>query len=474
VDVLGSDAGKQFWASLYGGKADPALNLPSRFSPNWGPTNALTGWEASIEPSRKKMRGFFLRKAQLNPVTNDYDYLADTPVAGDKVRIDARVYNYSTAVAANNLKVRFQVVGYDSDNDTEIALTTCPGGTPTNGRCTIGETLLSLNSLQMQTAWINWDTTGFGPAQAGAALQYRVYVVLDPDNTIDETYETEDPNTTYAGQTVKGLDPGQNNEGFGYVTVNAASQSASQSATPDAALDADVSLRTDALAASNRRGSVRTDNIPAEINRPLPLRVRVHSDRAHRELSHLLVYDGNPEKGGRLIAAKLIHSGNVKGSSVWFEWTPRTSGTHMLYARVVEKYGDTNPGNNTDTMTVNVAPADTTPPRLEVTLTPNRLWPPDERMVKIKAAVAVVDNQDHQPHVRLEAITHNEANDASADVAGAEFGTDDRTFRLRAESSGRSKEGRVYEVVYSVTDWAGNKTFAKSYVRVPHGRGKTR
>ena len=70
--------------------------------------------------------------------------------------------------------------------------------------------------------------------------------------------------------------------------------------------------------------------------------------------------------------------------------------------------------------------------------------------------------------MRLEAITHNEGTDASTDVEGAAFGTDDRQFALRAERDGRfNLRERVYEVVYSATDWAGNKTFTKAYARVP-------
>ncbi|MBC7931252.1 MAG: hypothetical protein H7Z38_11885, partial [Rubrivivax sp.] len=117
---------------------------------------------------------------------------------------------------------------------------------------------------------------------------------------------------------------------------------------------------------------------------------------------------------------------------------------------------------------VKVAPADTTAPQLAVTLTPNTLWPALGQMVPITAHISVKDDHDRQPEIRLEAITHNEANDASSDVIGAEFGTDDRRFWLRAVRDGRrGQKDRVYEVVYSATDWAGNKTLTKAYVIVP-------
>ena len=193
VEVLASATGRAFWAGMYGRLADPALNLPARFTPAYGPTNELIGWAPNYNSSRKKLRGFFLRRATPNPVTNTFDLLASTPLAGDTVRLDASVYNYSTAIGANALKVRFQVIGYNSDSDTEIPLTSCPNGATldaASGRCTIGETIVpQLNPLQMTSATFDWDTTGFGPAGAGLSSDYRIYVVLDPDNTIAETYE---------------------------------------------------------------------------------------------------------------------------------------------------------------------------------------------------------------------------------------------------------------------------------------------
>ncbi len=475
VDALGSSSGRNFWAGLYGKKADPALNLPQRFSPAYGPTNALTGWEPNASLTRKHMRGFFLRRPDLNPVTNDYNYLASAPLAGDKVRVEARVYNYSTAIAASNVKARFQVIGYDSNTDSETPMTACPGGvTPQKGRCTIGETTIPvINPLEMKVAAIVWDTTGFGTGQAGVSQDYRVYVVLDPDNTIDETYETEKPDVDYDCKDgsnnpcnpalPKGVDPGQNNEGFGYATV----KTSSLSAAPSASLDADVYLSKDSLIARNSTGQIRFNNIPAEINKPLRLGAKVYSDKHQDGMSHLFVYDGDPDKGGKAIAARLVHNVGPKGTSVWFDWIPTRPGQHQLYARVVERFDDPKKGNNAQTMLVNVVPADKATPKLTVSLTPSRLSPADGRFVTVRALINVADATDPEPQVKLEAITSSEAFDAKPDVRDAQFGQDDRSFRLRASTSGRDAAGRIYIVVYSVTDWAGNKTFTKAKVLVP-------
>lgn len=478
VDVLGSTIGRTFWAGLYGQKADPALNLPSRFLPAYNGLNTLVGWQPNYLSSRKRMRGLFFEKAELNPVTNTYDLLASNPLAGDKVRVESRVYNYSTSNThlVNNLKVRFQVVNYDPNSDTETPFTACPGGAILqNGRCTIGETIVpQLSPLAMTTAAVLWDTTGFGPSRPGDSSEYRVYVVLDPDNQINETYETENPNVDYpcvdgSGNACspalpKGVDPGQNNEGFGHLII----QHQGLSATPGASFEADASMRRKALGVRDGQGRLRTNNALAEVNRPVSVRATVHSDNTHRSRSHLLVYDGEPESGGELIASKLIHTGNKRGSEIWFEWTPERLGRRRLYAKVIEASDDPNKGNNIALLDVNVVPRDTTPPRLAITLTPNALESsPDGRMVPITATISVRDDNDRQPEVRLHAITHNEASDAAPDISGAEFLTDDRSFLLRATHTGRRRDARVYEVVYSATDWAGNMTLTKAYLLVP-------
>ena len=56
------------------------------------------------------------------------------------------------------------------------------------------------------------------------------------------------------------------------------------------------------------------------------------------------------------------------------------------------------------------------------------------------------------------------------DIQGAAFGTDDRTFRLRAERDCRA--GRIYTVVYTATDRSGNQRTAAAQVIVPPDRRK--
>ena len=106
-------------------------------------------------------------------------------------------------------------------------------------------------------------------------------------------------------------------------------------------------------------------------------------------------------------------------------------------------------------------------------LSPNLLWPPDHKFVEITATITSTDNCDRSPVVTLVSITSNEpANNKDPDIQDAVFGTDDRTFSLRAErDTGHGSSGRIYTVTYRVTDKAGNATVKSAIVTVPANNG---
>jgi von Willebrand factor type A domain len=124
-------------------------------------------------------------------------------------------------------------------------------------------------------------------------------------------------------------------------------------------------------------------------------------------------------------------------------------------------------GKPTDT-----TPPDTTPPSLSVSLSPDTLWPPDKRLAEITASITAADDVDQHLTVKLVSITSNEPDtgvakgDQPNDVQGADLGTDDRMFLLRAERAKRGV-GRVYTVTYSVSDSSGNTTTKSATVTVP-------
>jgi hypothetical protein len=126
-----------------------------------------------------------------------------------------------------------------------------------------------------------------------------------------------------------------------------------------------------------------------------------------------------------------------------------------------------------DTVVVNVV--DTTLPEISVAVSPDTLWPANHKMVDITATVTVNDICDAAPTVVLTSVTSNEPDDAKGngngktvdDIQGADIGTEDYIFQLRAERAGGG-DGRVYTITYTVTDASGNSASASATVVVPH------
>jgi len=129
-----------------------------------------------------------------------------------------------------------------------------------------------------------------------------------------------------------------------------------------------------------------------------------------------------------------------------------------------------------DTDTVQVVIQDTVAPTLTVALSPNVLWPPNHRLVNISARLSSGDACDASPTLRLKSITSNEPDngtgdgDTAFDIQGAGYGSDDRSFRMRAERKGNGC-GRVYTVTYEAVDDSGNTNTQTATVGVPKSMG---
>jgi len=110
---------------------------------------------------------------------------------------------------------------------------------------------------------------------------------------------------------------------------------------------------------------------------------------------------------------------------------------------------------------------DTTPPTLSVTISPDKLWPANGKLVPVTATITVKDDYDPQPEIKLVSITANVIL-TREDGSGVKPGTDNRKFLLKAERDGQNKAGRIYTITYSATDGSGNKSTASATVTVPH------
>lgn len=118
---------------------------------------------------------------------------------------------------------------------------------------------------------------------------------------------------------------------------------------------------------------------------------------------------------------------------------------------------------------------DLIPPVVEVSVTPEVLWPPNHRYVEVRATVTASDSDDPSPSIRLVSVTSNEPDNGTGDgnTVNDIVVVDDRTFKLRAERSGNGT-GRVYTLTYEAADAAGNRSLASAKVSVPVSRAPAR
>jgi VCBS repeat-containing protein len=134
---------------------------------------------------------------------------------------------------------------------------------------------------------------------------------------------------------------------------------------------------------------------------------------------------------------------------------------------------------NTSSCVQTITVVDTTPPTIDVSVSPDILWPANHKMVDIIATVTVNDSCDQAPSIVLTSVVSNEPDDAKGngdgntvnDIQGADVGTEDYAFSLRAEAAGGG-DGRIYTITYTVTDACGNSATAIVTVIVPHDQGK--
>ena len=118
-------------------------------------------------------------------------------------------------------------------------------------------------------------------------------------------------------------------------------------------------------------------------------------------------------------------------------------------------------------------------PDIEVSATPDILWPPNHKMVHVTTTVTATDNCDTPPTIEFVSIFMNESDETITFNANYEFSVydgktsgdiqivDDFNFYLRCERSGKS-DGRTYTITYKANDDSGNESTAYAEVLVPH------
>jgi len=128
------------------------------------------------------------------------------------------------------------------------------------------------------------------------------------------------------------------------------------------------------------------------------------------------------------------------------------------------------------TDTVEVAVGDINPPTVTAVSDPVYLWPPNHKLHEVNMDLVVMDSCDPDPTVTLISLISSEPDNGQGDgntvddIQEADFGTDDRSFLLRAERMGGGT-GRIYTATYNATDAAGNSTDGVVEILVPHDQG---
>jgi hypothetical protein len=111
---------------------------------------------------------------------------------------------------------------------------------------------------------------------------------------------------------------------------------------------------------------------------------------------------------------------------------------------------------------------DSTPPTISCSATPDRLWPPNKKMVPIAVSVVVTDGGSGPGGFVLVSATSNQP-DAGA-IQGFVVGTPSVSGSLRADRLGTGS--RVYSLTYQGSDIAGNTARCVATVTVPHDQGQ--
>lgn len=155
------------------------------------------------------------------------------------------------------------------------------------------------------------------------------------------------------------------------------------------------------------------------------------------------------------------------------EWVPYTNGIQVttegvntVHYRSVDKAGNT---EVTKSVEVKI---DKTVPTLAFSFNPSIITDRNHLMLPITATVNANDSLSGVASVQLVSIVSNQSDNGigdgntAQDIQGADFGTLDTNFFVRAER--RGNEDRIYTVTYKVNDNVGNSTVTTQTITVKH------
>jgi Big-like domain-containing protein/hemolysin type calcium-binding protein/ricin-type beta-trefoil lectin protein len=358
---LTSNSNSEWWADNYGRHPDPALNLPNRVTLTTNAFNQQIVPVFATDAKHQQIRGFqaFHTDVVDSPSYANKAYTTN-PVAGDQVRFQVPVRNYSLIPTAN-VSVSFYAVPMQYQG-----LVPVPAGPPVSlGQPqNVPEIPAQGSALVSSPVW----TAAVQQAVAGIQL-WRIFVVLDEGNKITEIHEWKDSNGPCPvsaldplapdGTVINGVmvDPmtakastlacGQNNQGFGEISVSAsAPANGAQGAETMSVLDLARGVEPNAPGVNLTKGGVDTDDPATDVmdagevahvdqGRLVNAVAYVGSKGESPYHQTVLVYDGPPENG-RLIAVTTLRGATAaNGHRLGFTWRPEELGRHTLHVRLL-------------------------------------------------------------------------------------------------------------------------------------------
>lgn len=328
-----------FWDQHYT-TPDPALNMPFRIV-----RNESGGFELGTDFSRGRIRGFFVRDgAGIDPQRPDDSVgplLESVPLAGDQVQLEVRVMNLSVGTPVENLVVEFSAQEYVNGS---LLGNPVPIGEFTINYLPHRGQFADLPNGHIKSAYVIWDSNGFGPTAGAALRSWIIYVTLDPADQIpNETHELfdrySDPLLGPTGDIVDpGLEKGQNNHGWSMVRIAPALSGQAVAAlrsigagtpSPGGTLSSVKMFAEFAQTA----GGTENSTIEGAVGRPIEIGIGFRSSELVLDHGMLRIYDGSPDKGTELLMSRSVQ-GISRGTATFetFVWRPRRGGSRSLYA----------------------------------------------------------------------------------------------------------------------------------------------
>jgi hypothetical protein len=328
----------QFWSENYN-SADPGFGKPFMFCSG----TLECADRINTSSNRHQIRGVAIRSGlgidARRASESTGPLITSVPVAGERVQIQTRVYNFSVANPVNDVAVRFYAQALNPDNT--------PDGTP----FLIGEDVIDeipyrgqfgddQPNAHMRDAWVIWETQGLGN-QDETIRRFDIFAIIDPENNIlGETHELidrfDDPllvdgtpiDPVPFGEPGEFMQKAGNNYGEFRLALAPAPNPVVRGASSDRPVEARLAPLQHQL------------DIDRNGNRQVRLQVDVQSNRLDRSIRqiHLQATD---EHGRTIpIATPTVFGLNEGSNLIELNWTPPAAGNYTVQARLSHALAD--------------------------------------------------------------------------------------------------------------------------------------